>query len=85
MNVSNALLDPANNWDSRFTIDLIEQGYADKLKTFCDKRDELSRSNRNLWTIVGEWTTASTDCEQVSLWSRYSMAFVFDEILWTGK
>ena len=47
----------------RFTIELVEQGYADKLRTFCDKLPELAQSNSNVWTVVGEFTTASTDCE----------------------
>ena len=48
---------------ARFTIELVEQGYTDHLRTFCSRLPELQESNRNLWTIVGEFTTASTDCE----------------------
>jgi hypothetical protein len=47
----------------RFSIDLIEQGYTDHLKTYCDYIPSLTQSDRNLWTVVGEFTTASTDCE----------------------
>ncbi|KAG7530245.1 hypothetical protein FFLO_05175 [Filobasidium floriforme] len=47
---------------SMFTIELVEQGYTDKLRTFCDKLPELVQSNQNIWTVVGEFTTASTDC-----------------------
>jgi hypothetical protein len=47
----------------RFTIELVEQGYTDHLRTFCSRLPELTRSNGFLWTVVGEFTTASTDCE----------------------
>lgn len=34
----------------------------DRLNTFCNMKSGLASSNKNLWTIVGEWTTAPTDC-----------------------
>jgi len=33
-----------------------------RLQSFCYLRSELSNSQRNLWTIIGEWTTAPNDC-----------------------
>ncbi|SPO19882.1 probable EXG1 - exo-beta-1,3-glucanase (I/II), major isoform [Ustilago trichophora] len=33
-----------------------------RLNNYCSQADGLASSNRNLWTIVGEWTTAPTDC-----------------------
>ncbi|PWN47653.1 glycoside hydrolase [Violaceomyces palustris] len=33
-----------------------------RLNFFCSKASSISSSQNNLWTIVGEWTTAPTDC-----------------------
>ncbi|TKY90468.1 hypothetical protein EX895_000466 [Sporisorium graminicola] len=34
----------------------------ERLNTYCGQADGLASSNKNLWTVVGEWTTAPTDC-----------------------
>lgn len=34
----------------------------DRLNTFCGMANGLASSDKNLWTIVGEWTNAPTDC-----------------------
>ncbi|CAD6957755.1 unnamed protein product [Tilletia laevis] len=36
----------------------------ERLQSICNLRSELSNSQRNLWTIIGEWTTAPNDCAQ---------------------
>ena len=33
-----------------------------RLNNYCSQADGLASSNKNLWTVVGEWTTAPTDC-----------------------
>ncbi|CAD6898284.1 unnamed protein product, partial [Tilletia caries] len=34
----------------------------ERLQSICNLRSELSNSQRNLWTIIGEWTVAPNDC-----------------------
>ncbi|CAD6888409.1 unnamed protein product [Tilletia controversa] len=36
----------------------------ERLQFVCSLRSELRNSARNLWTIIGEWTTAPNDCAQ---------------------
>ncbi|EST09859.1 Glycoside hydrolase, family 5 [Kalmanozyma brasiliensis GHG001] len=40
----------------------VARNHNDRLNTFCSQAGGLAASNRNLWTIVGEWSTAPTDC-----------------------
>ncbi|KAE8215371.1 hypothetical protein CF327_g1331 [Tilletia walkeri] len=37
---------------------------ADRLQSFCNLRTELSQSQKNVPTVIGEWTTAPNDCAQ---------------------
>jgi glucan 1,3-beta-glucosidase len=39
-----------------------EMSESDHIQTACAKQSVLSSSNGNLWTIVGEWSPARTDC-----------------------
>ncbi|KAI5451752.1 hypothetical protein NCC49_001399 [Naganishia albida] len=45
-----------------FSNSLVSQGYSEHLKTYCNMGSDLLTSDWNLWTIVGEFTTAHTDC-----------------------
>lgn len=42
---------------------VVSQGYSEHLKTYCNMGSDLLTSDWNLWTIVGEFTTAHTDCK----------------------
>lgn len=33
-----------------------------RLNTICGKRNSIASSQQNLYTVVGEWTNAPTDC-----------------------
>ena len=35
---------------------------SDRIQSICKMKSYLSTSNANLWTIVGEWSPAITDC-----------------------
>ncbi|KAJ9127384.1 hypothetical protein QFC24_000791 [Naganishia onofrii] len=45
-----------------FSNKLVSQGYSEHLQSFCSMGSDLLTSNWNLWTVVGEFTTAHTDC-----------------------
>lgn len=48
---------------SVFVIDQVAMSNSDRLNFYCNMAGSISSSNsNNLWTIVGEWTTAPTDC-----------------------
>ena len=42
---------------------VVSQGYSEHLRTYCSTGSDLLTSDWNLWTIVGEFTVAHTDCE----------------------
>jgi hypothetical protein len=42
---------------------VVSQGYSEHLKTYCGMGSDLLTSDWNLWTVVGEFTTAHTDCK----------------------
>lgn len=46
-----------------FTDDLLAQDWNGHINSMCQHgRDIGNFANKNIWTMVGEWTTASTDC-----------------------
>lgn len=45
-----------------FSNQMIGLNDADRIKYYCSKAADLAASNNNLWTFVGEWTPAPTDC-----------------------
>lgn len=47
---------------SMFNNDQIRLSNNDRLQYFCNLGGQIETSNRNLYTIVGEWTPAPTDC-----------------------
>jgi hypothetical protein len=40
----------------------VAQSELQRISTACDGASSLVSSNQNLWTVVGEWTQAMTDC-----------------------
>jgi len=44
-----------------FSQDLVSQTLSQHISTACNEASTLTSFN-TLWTVVGEWTTASTDC-----------------------
>lgn len=47
---------------SVFQNDQVALSRQDRLQFFCNMRDTLASSQRNLYTVVGEWSNAITDC-----------------------
>jgi len=47
---------------SVFSQDQIELSKQDRMNQICDSGNDLVSSNSNLYTFVGEWTPAPTDC-----------------------
>ncbi|KAL8276628.1 hypothetical protein RQP46_010977 [Phenoliferia psychrophenolica] len=45
-----------------FTEDGIAMSQADRIQSICSMRPYLAKSQGNLWTTVGEWSAATTDC-----------------------
>lgn len=67
-----------------FTNQAIAYTDAQRTAAFCAMAPSLRNSNNNLWTIVGEWTAATTDCavsSNLSLRSRSSFASPLDWML----
>ncbi|KAK4686576.1 glucan 1,3-beta-glucosidase, partial [Tremellales sp. Uapishka_1] len=50
---------------SMFDLDLLAMGYTDNLKWYCSQESSLVAVDQGMWTIVGEFTPANTDC---ALW-----------------
>ncbi|GAC73472.1 hypothetical protein PANT_9c00139 [Moesziomyces antarcticus T-34] len=47
---------------SVFSPDQVAMSEDARLNNYCGQANGLASSNGNLWTIVGEWTAAPTDC-----------------------
>ncbi|KAJ1030870.1 hypothetical protein NDA18_002099 [Ustilago nuda] len=47
---------------SVFSPDQVAMSEDQRLNNYCSQADGLASSDKNLWTIVGEWSTAPTDC-----------------------
>ncbi|MCO5549751.1 hypothetical protein L7F22_003224 [Adiantum nelumboides] len=64
---------------SMFNNDQIRLSNNDRLQYFCNLGGQVASSNNNLYTIVGEWTSAPTDCAKYlngrGIGSRYDGSF----------
>lgn len=47
---------------SVFTVQEVAMSQDARLNYYCSQADALTTSNKNLYTVVGEWTAAPTDC-----------------------
>lgn len=47
---------------SVFSPDQVAMSEDQRLNNYCSQANGLAQSDKNLWTIVGEWTAAPTDC-----------------------
>eukprot|EP01099_Mayorella_cantabrigiensis_P002619 TRINITY_DN2143_c0_g1_i1.p1 TRINITY_DN2143_c0_g1~~TRINITY_DN2143_c0_g1_i1.p1 ORF type:complete len:437 (-),score=88.24 TRINITY_DN2143_c0_g1_i1:84-1367(-) len=61
-NYQNVILD--THIYSVFDENLLTKSYDQHLDWACSFKDSIRNSNYNLWTVVGEWCIAVTDCTQ---------------------
>lgn len=47
---------------SVFSPDQVAMSQDQRLNSYCGQAGGIAQSQKNLWTVVGEWTTAPTDC-----------------------
>lgn len=52
-------------WDADYSVfsqQDLQMSDNDRIQAVCKAKAGLVDSNANLWTFVGEWTPANTDC-----------------------
>ncbi|KAJ1030415.1 hypothetical protein NDA16_001324 [Ustilago loliicola] len=64
---------------SIFSPDQVAMSEDQRLNNYCSQANALAQSDKNLWTIVGEWSTAPTDCAKYlngrGVGARYDASF----------
>lgn len=74
---------------SVFDQNLLYMSQPDRAQFYCNKKASIASSNQNLWTIVGEWTAAPTDCAKYlngrGVGARYDGTFPGSQKIGTCK